>query len=194
MTFSGPAGAVTTRPNIDLSGTIHHTDTITFYVEATRLDFQLSIGAELNTFSAVVSDGVAGVLQNDFVGFNVQTLGTDFGVSGSGKTSQGMTVPVGVPVEVTFSLQLSVGHLTAGFPPETSVFAADFKHTASFAQGGRVFDLPEGYTVNGFGIVDNRFAIPVPEPTTSLYTFLSIGIATLGRRWRKCCYAESGCA
>jgi hypothetical protein len=72
-------------------------------------------------------------------------------------------VPVNVFVPTIFTLELKFNHVTNGLSGFSN-FSSDFSNSFSWATGRPVFDLPDGYTVNGFGIEDNVFVIP--EPTS----------------------------
>ena len=78
----------------------------------------------------------------------------------------------GTLTTVLFDVQVnSVDPLGCNMLAEASTYlttgsaTVEFGNTFSFATNGPVFDLPAGVTVNGGGIVNNRFA-PVPLPGT----------------------------
>ena len=80
---------------------------------------------------------------------------------------------------------LSFDYLSSGFPGQ-SFFVGQFNDTFSYATTGPVFNLPAGYTVNGDGIVDNRFvggdpATSVPEPAGILLVALALLVLFVAR-------------
>jgi MYXO-CTERM domain-containing protein len=94
-------------------------------------------------------------------------------------TSQTMNVQVGVPVPVSFQLELISGILPFSIGIDNYVNSADFLHTLTFASG-QVFNLPDGFTVNGTCIADNvsictESSAATPEPGS-----LMLGAAGLG--------------
>jgi hypothetical protein len=90
-----------------------------------------------------------------------------------------VVMPTGIPVRIDLELELTGGLLFA------SSVSGLFKNTVNFHEGGPVFNLPAGFTVNGPCVIDNVFVcgsspgpIPLPEPT-SLALLLSGGAGVL---------------
>jgi hypothetical protein len=181
VTFSGPTSTTPpTRPGIHLSGIITHPDSISHDHESIQVDFHYQVGAHSSEFRARVDNGNPSLLENEFTGLVTFTSDNSIGVGGDG-TPLPFEYPVGVPVEVAFTIALRANHLSSGFQGTTS-FSGSFSNTARWTTRGPVFDLPEGYTVNGFGIVDNQFFIP--EPSTAVMLLLAVGGFVLRRRQR----------
>lgn len=185
ITFSGPAGIVVTRPNFHVSGQITHPDTTAYDLEETNMFFTFSMETVVSDriFGASVKNGAPAVDVNQFNGFNISTSGSTFSIGGTGTTQIDLNVPVGVPINTRFALGLRNQLLSNGLAGSSS-FSADFGSTASWATTGPVFNLPEGYTVNGFGIVDNHF-VGIPEPTSivlCIFGVLSVGVLRDRRR------------
>lgn len=79
-----------------------------------------------------------------------------------------MTVPVGVPILVNFSM--SSGASTTAFFVSGAFAQIDGRHTLGYQQGVPVFDLPAGFTVNApsIGLVNNVIpATGTPEPRSA---------------------------
>ncbi|MCZ2293031.1 MAG: PEP-CTERM sorting domain-containing protein [Burkholderiales bacterium] len=92
------------------------------------------------------------------------------------------TVPTGTPILIQVRLY------TSFFVRGLGGADSDFASTLTFNNDGPVFTLPEGYTVNGTGIVDNHWvgAIPaVPEPATALLSALGLGVVSWRVRRRR---------
>jgi hypothetical protein len=88
----------------------------------------------------------------------------DFVLSGSFDSGL-MTVPVGVPILVNFSM--SSGASTTAFFVSGAFAQVDGLHTLGFQQGVPVFDLPAGFTANApsIGLVNDVIpATDAPEP------------------------------
>ncbi|MCZ2293032.1 MAG: PEP-CTERM sorting domain-containing protein [Burkholderiales bacterium] len=91
------------------------------------------------------------------------------------------TVPTGTPISIGLYLRARYDIRGAGAAD------LDFASGLSFNRDGPVFTLPEGYTVNGPGVVNNHWvgAIPaVPEPASALLSALGLGVVTWRARKR----------
>jgi len=89
-----------------------------------------------------------------------------------------VSVPVGQPFDVTMALQTGAnvdGPINHGLHLDANT---NFSNTFSFATDRPVFSLPDGYTANSgdAGIVNNSFALPVPEPATSIMSATLLGL------------------
>lgn len=181
VTLSGPTPTVETSVNLHFDGflSISNFPDIAFTAANGLVLFAYELaGAVFGLAGGVDQNGGFG-LTNDFSSAIVNVGQNSFGVAGSGQTAT-VTVPVGVPILSRLGVVLSFDYLSSGFPGQ-SFFSGHFNDTFSYATSGPVFNLPAGYTVNGDGIVDNRFvsdlATPVPEPAGPLP--LALGLLVL---------------
>ncbi len=101
---------------------------------------------------------------------------------------RGTTPSVMVPVNIPFSIQMSLTTSAGVYSPEgaggfISAFV-DFAHTGSFDTTGSAFVLPAGYTINSAsaGVTNNSYIVPAP----SVGALLGLGglVATRRRRQR----------
>jgi hypothetical protein len=126
--------------------------------------------------SVTNADGVqeAPFEQGDLVGFDGDaTITTPY-----------VLVPVNTPFSI--KLQLQAGAIVEGYFAEGFVASAesDFTHTLTFATGGPVFELPDGYTVNSpsAGIVNNVNTVPEPSLCGCAFLVTPMLAARRGRR------------
>jgi hypothetical protein len=96
-----------------------------------------------------------------------------------------VSVPVGQPFDVTMTLQTSAnvsGPINHGLHLDANT---NFSNTFSFATDRPVIGLPDGYTANSgdAGIVNNSFALPVPEPATRVMSATLLGLC--GALWAR---------
>lgn len=92
--------------------------------------------------------------------------------------SESFAVPVGVPVTMRLAL-VTGGALSSAGGGGTLNSISDFDSTLTFNRDGPVFTMPAGFTVNGPGVVDNRWigALPpgaVPEPGSLVLAALGL--------------------
>jgi hypothetical protein len=144
-----------------------------------RVDFTVSVAGVHSSLSFAAYDDYhdgAGVeiIDADLSGFDADTNGSSFTLQGTGGTDL-ITGPTGVDVPATISMSLKFTHYQSGFPGQ-SIFSGDFGHTFSWATGRPVFDLPPGYTVNGMGIVDNRYVVPEPASGCAALFMALVGL------------------
>lgn len=178
IVFDGDTPTVQASVNLNMNGGMTlNLQPATFFVAARgSVSMGFQIVNQLYSFSSGVDMNGQTIPINHFTGLNVAASQFTLFVGGRG-TSPTFTVPTGVPVQVSFTLETSFGLYT---DLGQSFFNSNFNNTMSFATRGPVFNLPPGYTVNGFGIVDNRFG--VPEPSTGLWALLMLGAVRLRRR------------
>jgi hypothetical protein len=186
LVFSGPQASpapfLTTRPTFHVDGTLVNPACGCATVAEATIDFLFTLS---NDFTAQFTGGTGpnAPSVNSFQGLSVSGGGGALSVSGQAQPAQFLVVP-GLPYTVSFDLLLRVENLTNGFPGIIS-FGDDFNSTVSWSTLGPVFDLPPGYTVNGFGLVDNRFGTgpAVAEPTSIV--LLGAGVAGVALRRRR---------
>lgn len=174
--ITGEVGStVTTSLNFDLSGSLQ-----TFCL------------IELCQNSAMARVAAGGVLTSGLL------------VTGEGATNQGLwnlaplasgggplfltTAPFTVWANTPFAViaDLTLGAFLRNGDP-TGIggrVVDDLSHTLTFHVGGPVFNLPDGYSASGGGVVDNRYGVAapagIPEPAT--VGLLLAGLAMLSRR------------
>src|SRR5262249_37407402 len=103
--------------------------------------------------------------------------------------SPNFTLTTGTPFSVFLDLRtLAIGSFSfeaglAGVKTFDLFSLADFSHTVSFATGGPVFNLPDGYTVNSASaaIVNNRYLVPEPA-SVGLVATIAILMGIVRRR------------
>jgi len=171
---SGPAGTINTQFTLDLNGAMQQT-----------------CGAGLCTNNVIVTaEGPGMFTRGDTIRFNgaffqqgVWDLSSLFQAGGASLslTTLPFAVTIGVPFQITVTLS-TIDDFGGGGNGTTS---NDLAHTLTFHMGGDVFTLPAGYTVNGAGLVDNRFgdAAAVPEPAA--LALLGLGLGAVGVRIRR---------
>ena len=94
-----------------------------------------------------------------------------------------VTVPTGVPIPIGIGLDgdASTGECFS-FCGDTLFSDVNFIDTLSFNPNGPLFNLPDGFTVNGACVVDNNFicgesaAAPEPGP----FALMGVGLVALG--------------
>ncbi|MBM3728950.1 MAG: PEP-CTERM sorting domain-containing protein [Acidobacteria bacterium] len=95
-------------------------------------------------------------------------------------TTLPFTIPTGTPVTVEMFVEAHAGVLGS------AAARAEFGSTLTFNGSGAVFGLPDGFTVNGPNLVDNRWtgapAPAVPEPASWSLCAAAAGLAVLLRR------------
>ncbi|MCC7097952.1 MAG: PEP-CTERM sorting domain-containing protein [Rubrivivax sp.] len=176
--FDGPTSEVDVSVNLVLDGTL-----------ASELSGERS-GTELNLWGGgivqgittlhVGSDGAARLTANTLApGADWLSL-----ASPSGAHLELQTSKVRVSTGIEQPLLLNMG--TSFMIQKTGSAAFDLLLTFPL-YGALVFNLPDGYTVSGNGIVDNLWvgAIPaVPEPASALLLALGMGVVTWRARKR----------
>jgi hypothetical protein len=189
LDFDGPEATVQTRAHFNMHGAL---SMVTTHVGADPYSVD-GIGIGRVLFEATVNftktsmlleirpDDQFTVVKNEFENvIPTYANGQLTFVGGENAQTPLIEVPTNTPVPTIFRLELGFAHLSNGFPG-ISEFNSDFGSTFSWATTRPVFDLPAGYTVNGFGIVDNQFDIP--EPATGALALLSaLALAGLMRR------------
>jgi hypothetical protein len=175
ITFHGSTPTIETSLNMNIGGAMS-LDTLpgsSFRYAFGHVDFQMRVGGTMTEFLSILDANESSPTTfNQFNNMVLVEQGNGFVVNALGTTG-----PITVPVEVPFTAGLFLKlfyNIGAGAPAGAAGFSANFSHTFSFATSGPVFNLPEGYTVDGFGIVDNHFA--VPEPSAAILLFASIGV------------------
>jgi hypothetical protein len=161
--FSGPGPSVNASMNVAINGTLTHPASAAMGPAFSGVRITATLHSRSEFFDAQIFNGVPSVNQND-MGLTVTPAAPSISVSGTGQTGI-VNVPTGVPVWVQFILNLSTIHLSNGFAG-SSMWDNDFASTVSF--GATAFNLPAGYTANGFGVVDNVFVIPEPSSAALL--------------------------
>jgi hypothetical protein len=167
LNFTGPAAMVQTRAHFNMHGALsfltHHTGPDPYAGNLGRVVFEHTLNFTKTRMELRIQpDNQFSVFENQFENvFPTFVNGQLFFVGGANASTPLIEVPTNVPVPTIFRLELSYNHLSNGFGG-TSNFNSDFSSTFSWATGRPVFDLPDGYTVNGFGIEDNFFVIPEP--------------------------------
>ena len=183
LVFSGPGGAITTRPTFYVSGTLVNPACSCATVAEATIDFVFTLS---DFFTAQLTQGTGpnAPSVNTFSGLSIVGGGGGLSILGQAQPAGFLVLP-DVEYTVAFDLVLHVNNLTNGFPGVIS-FADDFNSTVTWNTQGPVFDLPPGYTVNGFGIVDNHFGTTgdptVPEPALAVLLGSGMAVAAFRRR------------
>jgi hypothetical protein len=179
VVFSGPGPSVNASMNVAIDGTLNHPPSAAMGPAFSGVRIEAYLQGVGNFFDAQVMNGVPSVNQND-MGLTVTPAAPSISVSGTGQTSV-VNVPTGSPVSVQFVLRLSTVQLSNGFAG-SSMWDNDFASTVSF--GTTAFNLPAGFTANGFGVVDNAFVIPEPS-AAALLIVAAIALVSRPRRQRR---------
>ncbi|HET6550362.1 MAG TPA: hypothetical protein VFG79_18000 [Solirubrobacter sp.] len=161
LTVSGPAFEINTSLNLHVDG----------FLDTTVCGGNTSCGA-LSVFIFAPAGTTAGTgsefntlgdtREND-LGLHFDPVEGGYHVYGD-VTSREFGLRTGTPIPIGIVLNLS-GRF--GGNPALSTFGGSFDDPArrlqvSFAPSGPVLNLPEGYTVTGSGVVDNRWYDPFP--------------------------------
>jgi hypothetical protein len=164
-TFSGPQPTITTFMVIQLEGSIDFSCPEGFGC-VHELDAELQLTDENFTFT---EPGAYDVLLK----------------------SKLITLPTGRPIAIGVRLDALARSSTCSFfstCSTTQTSSVKFLDTLQFNPDGPVFDLPEGFTVNGPCIVDDRFvcgeagaAVPEPSSFWLLAAGLCAGVLTFKR-------------
>jgi PEP-CTERM motif len=96
-----------------------------------------------------------------------------------------VTIPTGVPFELTLDLQASAQTLAGSITSGSGFF--DLSHTFGLPQGVPIFDLPPGFTANApsIGLIGNQIApSEVPEPASLAMAALGFAVLLGIRRAR----------
>ncbi len=184
--FSGPGTSLPVELNLDLDGL-------------------LSVSGERSSAFVEVALAVLGVTRRARIeirdsGLVLTEKGLDgdvdfsslLGLAGGSVEidSETFTVPVGVPVTMRLAL-VAGGALGSAGGGGTLSSISDFDSTLTFNRSGPVFLMPSGFTVNGPGVVDNRWigaVAPglVPEPGSLVLAALGMaGLIAPTRRARR---------
>jgi hypothetical protein len=168
MQVDGPGSTITTSMASHFSGTSTHGFTLlsslgscvcgtvvraSLGVTGTAFSFQVNVTP--NKDPEIVQNSI-GIVERD------RAPGT-ISFSSDGDNTEPFDVPVGVPITISRSLEIESINQGGGIAAN---FSDNFNATFSWATDRPVFNLPPGYTVNGAGIVDNHYSLPVPEPQT----------------------------
>ena len=180
ITISGPGTSTTAQINFDLGGTIETTVSPAYDNAGNKISSG-SVGLTLNVSGKTsLGQTFSGSYTNDLGdGQSITTSGILAGYAGSATevTTPTLTLPVGDPFSISFTLELDVYAVGAGTPDGFFQTIGDFSHTLSLPRNNAVFSLPPEYTANSADglIVNNQF---VPEPSTLV--LLAGAIAGLG--------------
>jgi hypothetical protein len=176
ITFQGSTPTLQTSLNMFIHGgmSLDAFPASSFRYAAGQVSFRVEINGLATDFDSILDANVnSPTTFNQFSNLVIPpSLGNDFTVNGIGTTGL-IAVPVGVPIRISLSLYLAF-NFGAGAPAGIASFNGNFADTMSFATSGPVFNLPEGYTVNGFGIVDNHFSVPEPSGAILLVVFMGM--------------------
>jgi hypothetical protein len=187
VTFSGPgAGSIpTTFANFELRGTFDITEGENILVGLGNVRARVFIGGGFVDAIAIQGNG------STYVDFPGPETGIEVEINDTGPDliqGRWRTGPISLPADtrvVPIEMMLSVDFqfLSTPAPGDPTSFGGGFANSLSWATEGPVFDLPSGWTVNGAGLVDNRFIEDEPPPPTSVpepSTFVLVAIASIG--------------
>jgi hypothetical protein len=169
--FSGPAPTVVVGLQLDLSGHLKMIENT--HAASTSMEIILG-GPALRTLRLMDNAGRPPEVE-DFLStgadwhrlFGSQDAQLDISVLP-------FVVQTHTPVSLSLTLIASGGIIASG-----SV-VSDFGSTLSFNADGPVFLVPDGFSVNGDGVIDNRWiGAPVPEPGTWALLAMGLGL-TMG--------------
>jgi len=164
----GPGSTITTSMASHFSGTSTHGFTLLSSLGSCVCEsfVRASLGISGTTFSFqanVTPNQDPEIVQNSIGIVERDRAPGTISFSSDGDNTEPFDVPVGVPITVSRSLEIESINQGGGIATN---FSDNFNATFSWNTDGPVFNLPPGYTVNGAGIVDNHYSLPVPEPQT----------------------------
>jgi hypothetical protein len=174
--IAGPAGSIQTRLNFSLSGRVLLDCLDRFASCGASLTVKVIAGpsesfGNVSWFGdgSVVTEGIYDL--RSFLGPDIELLELSTPL---------FTVQTGVPFQVDMRLG------SAGGVRGSGRVISEFDRALTYRSDGPVFDLPDGYTANGLGVIDNRFGEdtkPAPEPESlSLVLVAAAGLCVVRRR------------
>jgi hypothetical protein len=179
--FAGTGAEVTTSLNLDIDGSM--------LVDVARsgsagLLLVVELGSTRRGVVLSFNNENGAQLQANDLSLSAPwlSLATPGGASFS-FTTENFTVPLNVPVSLRIALTANAGLFTSG------LVDSNFGSTLTFSATGNTFTVPAGTTVNGDGLVNNRWVganpggAAVPEPG-SLF-LAGTGALLLRRRLRE---------
>ncbi|MBL8219140.1 MAG: hypothetical protein JNL62_07915 [Bryobacterales bacterium] len=173
--FTGPGTHVNTRLNLNLAGGLSVSG---IFFSEIRITVAVN-GVEQGVRIFLGPSGVQ-LLNNSLIDPS-SNWGIFTSLSGGALTLQtaALNLPVGSPVNVFMELMA----LGSGLGPGNA--RAEFANTLTFNPSGDVFELPDGFTVNGANVVNNVWTgadTGVPEPATWTLAAAGVGLLVLLRR------------
>jgi len=183
----GGGGLPGVKIALDFSGSLGVTSTSGSSSAGVRVD--VTMAGQTRTFSQGVRGDGRTFQSNSFAsGLNLLALIGDTDVDIDLVSGDFFNIPLNRPVSVGIRLGTHA-YLVSDGSGLPSTGRAEFGSTLTFDADGPVFILPAGYTVNGPGVVDNRWvATPrfdVPEPGGLALAGLALAALAGKRRPRR---------